>query len=125
MDGPSGVRGPISALIGAAGALSWVCGARQKRQAQHCSGGTERGWGGVTAVAGDVNRSAFVAAGGLDGREPTERPARASRAVPRWSAEHGGHGRRARCGSREGRLERPAVVRAMKRAARRRRHTGR
>ena len=61
------------------------------------SGGTERGWGGVTAVAGDLNRSAFVAAGGVDGHEPTERPTRASRAVLRWSAAHaegtGGRGR--------------------------------
>ena len=56
------------------------------------SGGTERGWGGVTAVAGDLNRSAFVAAGGVDGHEPTERPTRASRAVLRWSARHGKRG---------------------------------
>ena len=43
-------------------------------------------------MAGDLNRSAFVAAGGVDGHEPTERPTRASRAVLRWSARHGKRG---------------------------------
>ena len=59
----------------------------------HCSGGTERGWAGVTAVAGDLNRSASVAVGSFDEHEPTERPARARRAVPRGLLHTEVHGR--------------------------------
>ena len=53
-------------------------------------------------MAGDLNRSASVAAGGVDGHEPTEQPTRASRAVPLWSVAP----RRARDGERHVEAER-------------------